>query len=156
MDDEVIGFATALLLGTARAAYLEYLAVDTTRRGRGTGAAMLASILRDLRSEGAVRGIVLEVEDPARTPGNDPLLGRRVAFYERWGAKPVRIISGYSMPDLSNPGDRVPMLILWRGIADDDEPGRPELTRILTDLYNGYYAHAAPEGHLEEMVGRIT
>lgn len=152
---EIVGFASVLRLESSRTAYLEYLAVDEHRRGLGTGTAILATILRDVRAEGTMRGIVLEVEDPARTPGNDPVFARRVAFYARWGAHPVRFIRDYSMPDLSIPGDRVPMLILWRPVADDDGLGRDDLIAVLTDLYRGYYAHAAPEGHLAEMIGRI-
>ncbi|HKS47814.1 MAG TPA: GNAT family N-acetyltransferase [Amycolatopsis sp.] len=153
--DQILGFASALLLATARVAYLEYLAVDSAERGRGIGAAMLSAMLGDLRAAGSVRGIVVEVEDPVRTPGNDPLLARRIGFYGRWGAKPVGILNDYSMPDLVSPGDQVPMIILWRGIVDGDELGAPELTRVLTDLYRGYYASAAQEGHLEEMIRRI-
>lgn len=152
---EVVGFASGLRLESSRAAYLEYLAVDKSLRGLGAGTAVLAAILRDLRTDGTVRGVALEVEDPVRTPGNDPVFARRVAFYARWGAHAVRFLSDYSMPDLASPGDRVPMLVLWRPLADGDELGPADLTLLLTDLYRGYYAHAAPEGHLAEMIARI-
>ncbi|MGW4116264.1 GNAT family N-acetyltransferase [Actinosynnema sp. NPDC004786] len=155
VDDRLIGFATALSLPTARAAYLEYLAVLSSARGSGAGAALLAAVADDLRAEPAVRGIALEVEDPARAPGHDPLPARRLAFYERWGARPVTSLRDYSMPDLAHPGGLVPMLLLWRGVRDDTAPGPDDVARVLTDLYRGYYADVAAEGHLEEMLKRI-
>ena len=155
-DGHLIGFATALHLPSAEAAYLEYLAVLPSTRGTGTGAAVLSSIATDLQAERSVRGVVLEVEDPLRTPGRDPLLARRLAFYERWGALPVASLNDYFMPDLANPGGLVPMTLLWRGLRDNSTLAPDEVARVLTDLYHGYYAHAASEGHLEEMLGRIT
>ena len=155
-DGHLIGFATALHLPSAEAAYLEYLAVSPSARGTGTGAAMLSSIATDLQAERSVRGIVLEVEDPLRTPGRDPLLARRVAFYERWGARPVTSLDNYFMPDLANPGGLVPMTLLWRGIRDNSTLTPVGVVRVLTDLYHGYYAHAASEDHLNDMLGRIT
>ncbi|MFE9749368.1 GNAT family N-acetyltransferase [Saccharothrix saharensis] len=154
-DDRLTGFATALSLPRSRAAYLEYLAVLPSERGSGTGAALLAAIVDDLEAESSVRGIVLEVEDPIRTPGRDPLLARRVAFYERWGARRVASLDDYSMPDLANPGGLVPMVVLWRGIRDNPVLDRDGVVRVLTDLYHGYYAHAAAEGHLQEMLNRM-
>ncbi|MEU4744360.1 GNAT family N-acetyltransferase [Actinosynnema sp. NPDC023658] len=155
-DGRLTGFATALSLPESGAAYLEYLAVQPTERGSGTGAAVLAAIVDDLRADPSVQGIVLEVEDPVRTPGRDPLLARRVAFYERWGARPVTSLGDYSMPDLANPGGLVPMIVLWRGIRDNPVLPPDAVVRVLTDLYHGYYAHAASEGHLEEMLDRMT
>ncbi|MET8763372.1 GNAT family N-acetyltransferase [Lentzea sp. NPDC004782] len=155
-DGHLIGFATALHLPSAEAAYLEYLAVLPSARGAGTGTAMLSSVATQLRAERSVHGVVLEVEDPLRTPGRDPLLARRVAFYERWGARPVTSLNNYFMPDLVNPGGLVPMTLLWRGIRDNSVLAPDGVVRVLTDLYHGYYAHAAPEGHLKDMLGRIT
>ncbi|HEX7309404.1 GNAT family N-acetyltransferase [Lentzea sp.] len=153
---DLTGFATALLLPSSEAAYLEYLAVLPSTRGTGTGAAVLSTIAADLQAEGSVSGVVLEVEDPVRTPGRDPLLVRRLAFYERWGALPVASLNDYFMPDLANPGGLVPMTLLWRGLRDNATLAPAGVVRVLTDLYHGYYAHAASEGHLEKMLGRIT
>ncbi|HEX6344436.1 GNAT family N-acetyltransferase [Umezawaea sp.] len=154
-DGTVVGFATALLLTRSATAYLEYLAVAPSTRGGGAGAAVLEAVAADLRAEGAVRGVVLEVEDPARTP-DDPLPARRLAFYARWGAHPLGLLRDYSAPDLATPGGRVPMLVLWKGITDRAEPDADGVARLLTDLYRGYYASAAPEGHLDEVLGRIS
>ncbi|MEU3648137.1 GNAT family N-acetyltransferase [Lentzea sp. NPDC034063] len=155
-DGHLVGFATALRLPSSGAAYLEYLAVSPSTRGTGTGAAMLSAIATDLQAERAVNGIVLEVEDPLRTPGRDPLLARRVAFYERWGARPVPSLHDYFMPDQANPGGLVPMTLLWRGIRDESMLTPDGVASVLTDLYRGYYAHAASEDHLENMLERVT
>ncbi|TQM78590.1 acetyltransferase (GNAT) family protein [Saccharothrix saharensis] len=154
-DGRLTGFATALALTGSGAAYLEYLAVLPSERGSGTGAALLAAIVDDLRAESPVRGIVLEVEDPIRTPGCDPMPARRVAFYERWGARRVASLPEYSMPDLANPGGLVPMVVLWRGLRDNPVLDRDGVVRVLIDLYHGYYAHAASEGHLQEVLDRM-
>jgi GNAT superfamily N-acetyltransferase len=155
-DGTLIGFATALLLASSRTAYLEYLAVAPSRRGSGAGTALLSRIATDLRAEQSVCGVALEVEDPDRTTGNDPLVTRRIAFYERWGARPLDLLRDYFMPDLASPGNRVAMIILWKGVEDAAQPDADGVGQILTDLYLGYYAFAAPEGHLEEMLGRIA
>lgn len=155
-DGNLTGFATVLRLPTSEAAYLEYLAVSPSTRGTGTGAALLSSIATDLQEERSVHGVVLEVEDPLRTPGGDPLLARRMAFYARWGALPVPSLNDYFMPDLANPGGLVPMTLLWRGLRDDSMLAPDGVARVLTDLYHGYYAHVASKDHLEDMLERIT
>ncbi|ATE55897.1 GNAT family N-acetyltransferase [Actinosynnema pretiosum] len=153
LGDELVGFATALRLPQSGAVYLEYLAVSASSRGSGTGGALLAAVAEDVLGDPAVAGIVLEVEDPARTPGELP--ARRIGFYERWGARVVTAISGYEMPDLAEPGQRVPMVLLWRGGVAQPVLEADGVELVLRDLYLGYYAHAAESGHLAEMVGRL-
>ncbi|GAA2687410.1 MULTISPECIES: GNAT family N-acetyltransferase [Actinosynnema] len=153
LGGELLGFATGVRLPESGALYLEYLAVSASSRGSGTGGALLEAVAEDVLGDPGVTGIVLEVEDPARTPGD--LAARRIGFYERWGARVVTAISGYEMPDLAEHGQRVPMVLLWRGGVAQPVLEADGVVLVLRDLYLGYYAHAAEAGHLAEMVGLV-
>lgn len=152
-SDETTGFCAVGHL--PKCAYLQYLAVSRPMRDRGIGAALLGRLAADLSRDGC-RGIVLEIEDPAST--DDPhTAGRRLRFYERWGATPLTDLSGYYIPDRVDPEAAVPMMLLWRPrTVDATPPSGDTLRRMLRDLYMFEYAEFAPAGYLPRILAGVT
>ncbi len=66
---------------------LDYFAVDCRMRGQGVGTAALDAIGRYTR--GRAQGVILETEDPAfaQNPQELAVRRRRIAFYQRCGAR---------------------------------------------------------------------
>jgi GNAT superfamily N-acetyltransferase len=151
--DEVVAFcAVGHLPGCA---YLQYLAVSRELRDRGIGAGMLESLAADLQASDR-RGVVLEIEDPART--EDPLTAeRRKAFYARWGAEPLAGLAGYYIPDRVEPDTAVPMLLLWRPSSlGASQPAGDELRSLVRQLYAFEYAEFAPADYLPRVLAGVV
>ncbi len=102
------------------------------------------------------RGIVLEIEDPART--EDPLTAeRRKGFYARWGAEPLAGLAGYYIPDRVEPDTAVPMLLLWRPSSlGASQPAGDELRSLVRQLYEFEYAEFAPADYLPRVLAGVA
>jgi len=120
LEGRTVAFAVILALPNTRAALLEYVAVDAPCRSRGIGRHMLDVIVTEL-SEGPIERVVLEVEDPSSAP-DGAVAGRRLEFYRRWGAMPLRGLGRYFMPDCTDPGRSLPMILLDRPLSDEVTP----------------------------------
>jgi ribosomal protein S18 acetylase RimI-like enzyme len=112
---ELIGLAVVLPLTTAPVALLEYLAVDAPCRNRGIGSRLLRHMSKALPGHAArLQGILLEVE-PTETEDQgergDRL--RRIAMYERNGARVVDCAPRYRAPDLSTEGHTLRYTLMW-------------------------------------------
>jgi ribosomal protein S18 acetylase RimI-like enzyme len=125
----LVGLAVLLPLTGCRAQYLEYLAIDPTRRDRGLG----ARLLRDVRrlAEQAPKGpldIVFEVEPPGDAQGPEQeIRRRRVAFYERQGASVVACAPCYRAPNLAGEGT-LSLTLMW--LPSPGTPSRLEGGRL--------------------------
>jgi GNAT superfamily N-acetyltransferase len=104
------GFVMLRPLGGTGWMYLRYFVVDGRLRGQGIGG-ILWDMLTDWLTAESYTVLVFDVEDPAE-PGCDPaevtIRNRRIAFYERHGARllPVR---GYVVPEA---GGWTPLLLV--------------------------------------------
>lgn len=112
---------------------LEYFAVLPDRRSAGIGTAALGWLVERIPAP-----IVLEVEDPAVS--SDPDAGRRITFYERFGARRVPLSEAYSMPNLET-GDLLPMRLLdlipmRRAAAWDAGAVRALVRAVWTESYD--------------------
>ncbi len=90
----ILGFAYILYFPDVRAGYLEWIASDPERPARGIGGALYEAAREAMAGRGA-RGLFLDVppDDPAKTEAGDqawlPVKRKRLAFYERYGARPI-------------------------------------------------------------------
>jgi acetoin utilization deacetylase AcuC-like enzyme/GNAT superfamily N-acetyltransferase len=89
----VVGFTVAFYFADLRAGYLDYMASDPKRSARGIGGALYETMRADVQGRGA-RFLFLDalpdeagpnVPAPELLPDNK----KRMAFYERLGARPV-------------------------------------------------------------------
>ena len=128
--NKIIAFAFLLPLATGHA-LLEYFAVDGELRGQGIGTAMMHWLAENNGK------LVWEVEAlDIDVPRDDRQ--RRIAFYERLGAKRVEHVDAYAMPDFET-GDPngVP---LWLYSMSSEVGDVYELVRAI-------YAAAYPAHH---------
>lgn len=143
---EITGFAMSFVPRHAHFVLLEYMAVDTSLRSRGTGTALLDAASGFAESRNVP--LLLEVDQPgsAPSPGNDPV--RRLRFY---GERNCRRIVGldYILP-LEAEGKPPPMWLLVRGAKA--AVSRHELREWLSALYVEVYAQGADDPRIDAML----
>jgi acetoin utilization deacetylase AcuC-like enzyme/ribosomal protein S18 acetylase RimI-like enzyme len=91
---KVLGFAFVHDYKDVRFGYLEWIASDPATSARGIGGALYEAAREEMQARGA-RGLFLEVptDDPEKIPPDAPdalpVREKRMAFYERYGARPI-------------------------------------------------------------------
>ena len=118
-DREVlVGFAVLLDLPAVDVVLLEYMAVAAEVRDRGIGGRLMDAVLAELAREHPSRaGLLLEVESPDGRPDDDrPQRERRIAFYERHGARVLTAAPAYRVPSTTGP-EALPFLLMWCPVA---------------------------------------
>ena len=150
---EIRAFAAAVELGQTRTVLLQYLGVDPRQQSHGMGSAILERLLEDLRERNMER-LVLEIEYPY---GADATLDakRRLGFYERWSAHPIKCLREYFIPDLTDPKNRVSMLLLWKPVRATSDPRGSILRGILAAIYHSEYAHLGNPNHLADLLAAV-
>ncbi|EDP64970.1 Histone deacetylase superfamily protein [alpha proteobacterium BAL199] len=90
--NKILGFSVSFYFADLKAAYLDYIASDPARSARGIGGAIYEMTRDDQRKRGARRFFLDSLPDEPGPLVHDELLPesrRRLAFYERFGARPV-------------------------------------------------------------------
>ncbi len=146
---DIVGFALAAVLKETNTALLQYIGVAPDTQSHGVGTSLLHEMYRDFAMTG-VDAILLEIEDPD-SPGADHRTVRRLAFYRRWGAERLACMNRYYIPDMTDPGHRLSMLLLWRPLETSPQPSGTALKSILTDIFMNEYAHIADMQHLSDL-----
>ncbi|HSV66498.1 MAG TPA: GNAT family N-acetyltransferase [Mycobacteriales bacterium] len=139
-DGRPVAFSALSRLPSAGWTFLEYLAVDRTRRGHGLGSKLWVESLRRLAAGGEPDRVVLEVEDPAEEPAGSEehsARTRRIAFYTRLGTH-LLPVAGYLAPNVDGTGTE-PMLLLAAVPPGAPEPGPAELRTLVRALYSDSY-----------------
>jgi ribosomal protein S18 acetylase RimI-like enzyme len=120
------------LIGMARydeslrchAAVLWYLAVATRTRGRGVGSRLYREIMdRVCAARGDMTALIFEVQDPETTTsrGERKAALRRIAFYQRNGARLLRGVSYSQSVGWQAP---IPMLVMAHPCTPDLDPAQ--------------------------------
>lgn len=133
----IVSMATLAALAETSALYLGFLATNQTLHNQGIGGALfdfmiewVADFSRDKNA------IVWEVEAPEADPGH--LHNRRIRFYERHGARVVRMASTYRMPD--EEGGEIPMRLMWLPIQGRTHlPERAEVAAWIAAIFKLVY-----------------
>jgi GNAT superfamily N-acetyltransferase len=146
--DHVIGFATAIVFERVGAGLLRYLAVTPPEQSRSVGSTLLAVLARDL----PVDGVLIEVEVPSLA---GVMAKRRLAFYERWGAQRLECLEDYFMADFSKPGERIPMILLWKPLAAAEQPRGQRLRAALEAIFESAYTDVAGADHLADLLANV-
>ncbi len=151
--NRIVGFAVIAWLPNGKHGLLEYAAVAPDVRSLGLGGRLLDAITDESILEGRDR-LVLEVEDPAEATSPD-WARRRILFYQRWGARPIRCLRRYFMPDFRNPSNRIPMILLDRPFQDTGDLSGDELRSLLTDIYELEYQSVNGAAHLKALLPEV-
>jgi GNAT superfamily N-acetyltransferase len=139
--DRIVGMATLAALAQTPALYLGYLATDPQLHNQGVGGALFEFVvarMADLHRD--KNAMVWEVEAPEADPNH--LHNRRIRFYERHGARVVRMANTYRMPD--NEGGEIPLRLMWIPLRGRTHPpDRAEVAAWITDIYALVYSDSA-------------
>ncbi|MGD9800859.1 MAG: GNAT family N-acetyltransferase, partial [Parvularculaceae bacterium] len=107
-NDKVLGFTLSYYFADLRAGYLDYIASDPGRASRGIGGAIYETMRDDLKKRGARRLFFESLPDEPGPHVNQTLLPvnkKRLAFYERLGARPIigtafeKTVTSYNLGD---------------------------------------------------------
>lgn len=127
--DDLFGFAIIVPYVTRDVHLLEYLAVARQARSAGIGGILLKHSVDAARANGSIAGILLEVEhDDDGDADERALRARRIAFYERNGARLVEGVPNYRVPLIGCTGT-MRMKLLWLPIAANAPPPRGDKLR---------------------------
>jgi hypothetical protein len=83
-----------------------------------------------------VNALVWEVEAPEADPAH--IHNRRIRFYERHGARVVRMANTYRMP--AGDDDTIPLRLMWIPVRGRTHPpDRAEVAAWIDDIYDLVY-----------------
>ena len=149
---DLVGFGMVAVLEPARAALLQYLAVRSNARSAGIGAQLLDTIAVDLREEGSVDGVLIEIEDPF----GEGSTRWRLRFYQRCGAARLECLAQYFMADFVKPR-RIPMVLLWKPLAETSRQLTGDRLRAaLRGIFYSEYSEVADGDFLEDLLAAVT
>jgi GNAT superfamily N-acetyltransferase len=135
-DGQPAGFALVRRLGDTGWSYLRYFVVDERRRGQGLGGTMWDRLMARLRAAGQTL-LVFDVEDPDE-PGCDPaeqrVRDRRIAFYQRHGAR-LLPVSGYRTPPVAAGGEWDSLRLLAAPVTPDGPDPDRDARAIVAAVY---------------------
>jgi acetoin utilization deacetylase AcuC-like enzyme/GNAT superfamily N-acetyltransferase len=151
-DDQVQGAALVLHAPELSLVFLDYLASQPGRRGRGIGGALYQR-LREFALDVGALGIFLESlpDDPAlcRDPDKRRQNADRLRFYEGFGARPI-VGTDYERP-WAEGLDNWPYLV-FDGLGRTGAPGRAQTHAVVRTILEHKYGHQAPPGYIERVV----
>ncbi len=107
-NDKVLGFTLSYYFADLKAGYLDYIASDPGRASRGIGGAIYETAREDIKKRGARRFFFESLPDepgPHVNPALIPINKKRLAFYERLGARPIlgtafeKTVTSYNLGD---------------------------------------------------------
>lgn len=141
-DGHLLGFTMVSI--ASNFSFLAYMATDPARRSAGIGSKHLKRLVELLEEQFPNHiGLFLEIEatDPDTIEITDEertIRKRRLAFYERAGARTVCDQAVYLTPSYSQPG------VYWEGelmcIEFGDEPVcKHQVARVIREIYARFY-----------------
>ncbi len=153
-DDRVKGAALTLYAPDLHFVYLDYLATQAGRSGRGIGGALYARVREAAADMGAI-GLFLEAlaDDPAlcREPAQLKQNVDRLRFYEQYGARPI-IGTDYEKPLLPDAPDCPPYLV-YDGLGRAAPLARQPAQAIVRAILERKYGDICPPGYIDTVVG---
>lgn len=130
--ERVLGFTLSFYFQDLKAGYLDYIASDPGRASRGIGGAIYDTMRLDLKKRGARRLFLESLPDEPGPHVNSDLLPanrKRLAFYERLGARPVMGTSFERTITPTNLGD--PTFLLVDPLGHSEPLSRSKLKAVL-------------------------
>ncbi|MEZ5895446.1 MAG: histone deacetylase family protein [Parvularculaceae bacterium] len=130
--EEILGFTLSYYFADLKAGYLDYIASDPGRASRGIGGAIYETMRDDLKKRGARRLFFESLPDEPGPHVNEtliPINKKRLAFYERLGARPVlgtafeKTVTSYNLGD--------PGFLMHDAMANPSPLSRAKLKAVL-------------------------
>ncbi|WP_339737435.1 hypothetical protein [uncultured Maricaulis sp.] len=153
---KVLGFSVTFFFADIKASYLDYIASDPARASRGIGGALYEMTREDQRKRGSKRLFLDSLPDEADLLNEHELLAdgrRRMAFYERLGARPVQGTGYERFVTRSNLGDA--NMLLYDGMGDEKPLHRRTLKAVVSRIMQAKNGMAADDPVLVELLASI-
>ena len=150
--DRVIGFALLLHAPDLGFCFLDFVASDAARAGRGLGGALYERVREEALALGA-RALYFEClpDDEALSP--DPVIradnAARLRFYERYGARPI---AGTAYETPVRAGDTDPPYLVLDALGRAPLPGCDEVRRVVRAILQRKYRELCPPGYVDTVV----
>jgi acetoin utilization deacetylase AcuC-like enzyme/GNAT superfamily N-acetyltransferase len=148
----VRGFAILRHAPDLNFCYLDLISAAPGKRGGGIGSALYQVIREEARSMGAL-GLFFEClpDDPALSP--DPAVRKenedRLAFYERFGARPI---AGTAYETPLDPGGSDPPYLVLDPLEQPRPLGRDVARRIVRAILERKYGSICPPAYVDMVV----
>jgi len=155
-DDTVRGTAVVYFAPDLNFCFLDFLAIDPRKPGRGVGAALYERV-RDEAVALRAHGLFFEClpDDPALSHDLErrKVNASRLHFYERFGARPIAN-TAYETP-LTEGDDDPPYLVL-DSLGRETLPGREEMRRIVRAILERKYAGVCSPDYVDRVVASFN
>jgi GNAT superfamily N-acetyltransferase len=134
--ERITGIATLARLSRTPSLYLGYFATDQRLHNQGLGGALFDYMVAFVTANHPdMNAVVWEVEAPEADPAH--IHNRRIRFYERRGARVVRMANTYRMPAGD---DTIPLRLMWIPVRGRTHlPGCAEVAAWIDDIYDLVY-----------------
>lgn len=155
--DKVLGFSVTFFFADIKTSYLDYIASDPARAARGIGGALYEMTRDDQRKRGARRFFLDSLPDSADLLQDRELLAdgkRRLAFYERFGARPVMGTAYEHTITRSNLGDS--NMLLFDPMGDEKPLSRRMLKAAISRIMQAKNGLEPGDATLDTLLASIT
>ncbi|MGD9784291.1 MAG: GNAT family N-acetyltransferase [Hyphomicrobiaceae bacterium] len=155
-NGKVLGMAQLLHAPDVGFCYLEIISANVGGTGRGIGAALYERVREEAMALGA-HGLYFEClpDEPELSP--EPKVreanARRLAFYERYGARPI-INTAYETP--LKPGTTNPPHLALDPLGRADMPGRTQVQKVVRAILERAYGEVCSPEYIDMVVNSVT
>ena len=153
--DRVVGFALADVFENIGYAYLDFIVTEAELRGRGLGGALFESLREEMTTRGML-GLFLEVptDDPSQVATVADLKANqsRLAFYERYGARPV-LGTLYDQP--IRPGQPPEPRLLYDPLHNTEPLEPDELKRVIASILTLRYNYDPHSSYMRQVLASV-
>ncbi|WP_372755019.1 GNAT family N-acetyltransferase [Labilibaculum sp.] len=151
----VKGFAILFYMPDTHFCYLDYIAVKPGRTSSGVGGAIYERIREEaqlLKSIGVFMECLPDDEALCQDKSEIEQNKARLAFYERYGARPI-IGTSYEVP--VNPEDDCPPYLLFDDLGYDYKLSASEAKKIIKAILQRKYPNYCPEDYVKMVVASV-
>lgn len=156
VNESIRGFALLLHMSDLAFCYLDFIAVTPGKTSSGVGGALYERVREEAMAYEA-SGLFFEClpDDPAlyRNPQYIPQNAKRLAFYERYGARPI-INTKYETP--VNPDDDGAPYLVFDDLGSKKPLSGKALKKVFGAVLERKYAEYCPTEYVQMVVDSVT
>ncbi len=149
------GFAILFYMPDAQFCFLDYIAVKPGKTSSGVGGAIYERIREEAQLLKSI-GIFMECLPDDETLCSDPVEVKqnraRLAFYERYGARPI---TGTKYETPVNPDDNCPPYLVFDDLGNDYSLSATEAKRIIKKILQRKYPNYCPVEYVKMVVNSV-
>lgn len=153
--NNILGFSLFMYMPDLHFCYLDYIAVPPGKTSGGVGGALYERVREEAEALQSI-GIFFEClpDDPdlCKDPVHIVQNSKRLAFYERFGARPV---SGTKYETTVTPGDDCPPYLVFDGLGIRETLEADELKQIIRAILERKYGDYCPEEYITMVVESV-